>query len=228
MPEDQTNRSTEYGHRPATQAQPGRGRPLRHAGSHESNQSPSERCLRFESVACRSSSISALAGQGEVRHERSTSNPQKLAGNLRMKLGFDGLFFLESVGFRVDMSVPSSIVIDRLTARLQSDHISRVNRSTGTRRLGYMEPVGSFTVPDYTRASYLSTVRSVRARRPLAQFRLQSHWMQVDQGRFGRDRLPRDQHMCSRCSSSTVDDEFHMLFKCPVFSELRLNFSNVF
>ena len=135
--------------------------------------------------------------------------------------------FLETVGLRIDMSVPSSIDIDRLMARLQDDHITRVNRSTGTKMLGYMERVGSFTGPEYTTASYLSTVRSVRARRHLAQFRLGSHWLQVDQGRFGRDRLPRDQRMCSRCSLSTVDDEFHMLFRCPAFSELRLKFSDL-
>ena len=93
--------------------------------------------------------------------------------------------------------------------------------------LGYMERVGSFTGPDYTRASYLSTVRSVQARRHLAQFRLGSHWLQVDHGRSGRDRLPRGQRMCSRCSSSAVDDEFHMLFRCPAFSELRLKFSDL-
>ena len=47
IPQDQTNRSTEYGHRPATQAQP--GRPRRQAGSHESNsRSPTGTCdLKF-------------------------------------------------------------------------------------------------------------------------------------------------------------------------------------
>ena len=49
----------------------------------------------------------------------------------------------------------------------------------------------------------------------------------MDQGRFGRDRLPRDQRMCFRCSSSAVDDEFHLLFRCPAFSELRLKLSDL-
>ena len=132
--------------------------------------------------------------------------------------------FLETVGLRIDVSVPSLIDIDRLIARLQDDHISRVNRSTGTKNVRVYE-AGWFV--HRTWLHICLRYGSARARRHLAQFRLGSHWLQVDQGRFGRDRLPRDQRVCSRCSISAVDHEFHMLFRCPAFSELRLKFSDL-
>jgi hypothetical protein len=53
--------------------------------------------------------------------------------------------------------------------------------------------------------------------RVLAQFRLGSHWLQVQQGRFKKQ--PRAQRTCA-CCSSEVEDEMH-IFKCPLYAELR-------
>ena len=53
--------------------------------------------------------------------------------------------------------------------------------------------------------------------RVMAQFRLGSHWLQVQQGRFMR--IPRSQRCCTHCPGC-VEDEAHIL-QCPKYSDLR-------
>ena len=91
---------------------------------------------------------------------------------------------------------------------------------------GYLNFVEPLSLSSYAIASYLSSVRSARARRHLAQFRTGSHWLQVEAGRFGRVRLHLEQRLCTRCSLSVVDDDTHMLFRCPAFDGLRLQFTD--
>ena len=50
-------------------------------------------------------------------------------------------------------------------------------------------------------------------RRVLCQFRVGSHWLRVQMGRF--ERLPYESRHCMQCESHEVDDEMHMIFDCP-------------
>jgi len=61
----------------------------------------------------------------------------------------------------------------------------------------------------------------------IARFRMGSHNLGVERGRF--TRTPWSQRQCTRCSddylsslSCSVDDEHHMLFDCEAFNHLRL------
>ena len=92
---------------------------------------------------------------------------------------------------------------------------------------GYLNRVEPLSLFSYAIASNLSSVRSARAWRHFAQYRTGSQWLQVETGCFGRGRLPREQRLCTRCSLSVVDDEAHMLFRCPAFDGLRLPFTEM-
>lgn len=54
----------------------------------------------------------------------------------------------------------------------------------------------------------------------MACFRLGCHGLRVDRGR--RNRVPYAQRVCLRCQHGT-DDEFHMLFECQAFEDIRLS-----
>ena len=56
--------------------------------------------------------------------------------------------------------------------------------------------------------------------RVMAQFRLGSHWLQVQQGRF--TRISRAQRCCMHCHGC-VEDEAHVL-QCPRYADLRQRF----
>jgi hypothetical protein len=51
----------------------------------------------------------------------------------------------------------------------------------------------------------------------MAQFRLGSHWLGIQQGRIAG--IPRPQRCCAHCPGQ-LEDELHLL-ECPMYAELR-------
>jgi hypothetical protein len=58
----------------------------------------------------------------------------------------------------------------------------------------------------------------------LAQFRLGSHWLQVERGRF--TQTPRNQRVCTHCDAGERDDEMHMLC-CSHYAVLHQKYSHI-
>lgn len=64
--------------------------------------------------------------------------------------------------------------------------------------------------------------------RALVQFRIGSHALPVEQGRFARPSLPRHLRRCNLCSTQAVGDELHYVFDCPHFSDIRGQYPALF
>ena len=69
---------------------------------------------------------------------------------------------------------------------------------------------------------------SITRLRALVQFRLGSHSLPVEQGRFVRPCLPRHLHRCDLCNTQAVGDELHHVFDCPRFGAIRAQYPNLF
>ena len=55
-------------------------------------------------------------------------------------------------------------------------------------------------------------MKSFEQRRNFTRFRISSHRLQIERGRY--QGAPRQNRPCLRCTSSDVDDEKHFLFSC--------------
>ena len=62
----------------------------------------------------------------------------------------------------------------------------------------------------------------------LVQFRLGSHTLPIEQGRFARPALPRHLRRCTVCDTQALGDELHYVFDCPHFSNIRAQFPGLF
>ena len=63
---------------------------------------------------------------------------------------------------------------------------------------------------------------------PLFQFRVGSHALPVEQGRFARPPVPSNLRRRTLCSTRSVGDERHFLFECPHFDEIRAQYVDLF
>ena len=59
-------------------------------------------------------------------------------------------------------------------------------------------------------------------------FRLGSHTLPIEQGRFARPAVPRRLCRCTGCDTQAVSDELHCVFDCPHFSDDRAQFPGQF
>ena len=71
---------------------------------------------------------------------------------------------------------------------------------------------------------YYDLPMGVSKLRALVQFRLGSHTLPIEQGRFARPAVPRHLRRCTVCDTQAVGDELHCVFDCPHFSDVRPNF----
>ena len=84
----------------------------------------------------------------------------------------------------------------------------------------------------FTREPYLTLVRNRNQRCHLTRLRVSSHFLGIETGRFKTPVTPIHQRTCQYCNfgsqaphpPSPVDDEFHFLVQCPLFSNERKSF----
>ena len=56
------------------------------------------------------------------------------------------------------------------------------------------------------------------------RLRVSSHSLRIQTWRSGNDRLPRNERICVYCDLNDIDDELHLLLKCPCLNDLRQTF----
>lgn len=67
--------------------------------------------------------------------------------------------------------------------------------------------------------SYLDYIKDKRFRVALTKFRTSSHDLLIEKGRY--TNVPRLERICNNCSSRRIENEFHFLFTCSQYADLR-------
>lgn len=57
---------------------------------------------------------------------------------------------------------------------------------------------------------------------PMIRFRCSCHKLAIEVGRY--KGIPKEERFCTWCDMNEIGDEFHFVFQCPKFSELREKF----
>ena len=72
-------------------------------------------------------------------------------------------------------------------------------------------------------------IKKFQRRKNLCKFRISAHNLRIETGRYEKERnesgqyikLDRSRRACQLCNSGSVEDEFHFLFKCPLYNKER-------
>ena len=67
---------------------------------------------------------------------------------------------------------------------------------------------------------YLSEIKNVPIRIHMSKFRLSNHRLMIEVGRH--NDTPKEKRFCPFCPSK-IENEFHFLFECPIYNNLRTN-----
>ena len=55
----------------------------------------------------------------------------------------------------------------------------------------------------------------------MARYRMSSHDLKIERGRFNNPITPINQRICTRCESNEIDDEIHLLLHCNAMNSER-------
>jgi hypothetical protein len=53
----------------------------------------------------------------------------------------------------------------------------------------------------------------------LSRFRLSSHQLEIERGRYSN--IPRDERKCKFCNLNVIENEYHFLLICPLYTSIR-------
>ena len=62
----------------------------------------------------------------------------------------------------------------------------------------------------------------------LSQLRLSAHQLCIETGRYSQNRVDRALHLCTLCDRSDIEDEYHFVLICPVYSHIRQKYIRPF
>lgn len=66
---------------------------------------------------------------------------------------------------------------------------------------------------------YLDIIMNKKYKIVLSRFRLSSHTLEIERGRY--HNIPRDERICKCCNLNTIESEYHFLLVCPLYLNLR-------
>ena len=75
---------------------------------------------------------------------------------------------------------------------------------------------------------YLDVINDKYLCHALTKLRVSSHKLRIEAGRYSRNRIERHERLCELCTSGQVEDEYHFLFECSCYSQLRFQYIPVF
>lgn len=79
-------------------------------------------------------------------------------------------------------------------------------------------------------APHLLAATDSRHRINLSRFRASCHHLRIERERYLPEavKAPRHERTCLACASPSVEDEFHAIFHCPLYDDLRWEFADLF
>ena len=126
---------------------------------------------------------------------------------------------LESLG-RTDLWVNQEhnnnlsldVIKERILDQYKQSWYSAINNSQ--RLLSYCRFKHNFNLE-----GYLDVIQENKFKIALSRFRLSSHSLEIERGRY--TNVPREDRICKVCNSSFVENEYHFLLVCPAYRLLR-------
>ena len=70
--------------------------------------------------------------------------------------------------------------------------------------------------------TYLETILVNKFRISLSKFRLSSHDLAIEKGRYSN--INRENRLCTYCNMNVIENEFNFLLVCPKYRHLRIKY----
>lgn len=76
---------------------------------------------------------------------------------------------------------------------------------------------------DFEFEHYLVNIKNEKHRKELTRFRLSSHSLEIETGRY--NNIERSNRICKLCTQNVVESEYHFLLCCTAYSDLRKDYN---
>lgn len=127
---------------------------------------------------------------------------------------------LQSSGLHEIWIFPNSVRIEtfipKLRTRLRDIYIS--NWRSGLADSTSLDVYREIKL-NFEKSAYISQLDNPKYRNILAKLHLSSHKLNIEIGRH--NNVPRQDRKCTLCNLNDIEDEFHVVLKCPIYIHIR-------
>lgn len=92
---------------------------------------------------------------------------------------------------------------------------SRTDPTSGNKLRTYASFKSRFSCEAYTK------LNNFQERRILSQFRISTHRLEIQKGRYTMPKTPVGNRICKQCDRGLIEDELHFLLVCPKYDLFR-------
>lgn len=114
-----------------------------------------------------------------------------------------------------EIDIPLSLIKQRIFDHYYQTWYTDINNSN--RLITYARYKHEFNCENY-----LDFIANNKYKVAFTRFRLSSHDLQIERGRY--ENIARNERICKCCNMSKIENEYHFLLVCPLYAELRRNF----
>lgn len=111
-----------------------------------------------------------------------------------------------------NINIPFTLIKQRLYDTYKQSWYSSINNSNRLEMYARYKH-------EFELENYLDFPTEKKYKIALTQFRLSSHDLAIERGRY--ENLSRNERACKYCNSGLIENEYHFLLVCPYYRELR-------
>jgi hypothetical protein len=105
----------------------------------------------------------------------------------------------------------------------KESYINDLKNKAGTKHVHYK------AIKDcdkYEMEKYMVILENFYDRQILAQMRTGSNFLEIELGR--RNGTAHDERLCKCCSAKEVEDEYHFVYRCEAYKDIRAKYPGLF
>jgi len=103
---------------------------------------------------------------------------------------------------------------------LHGKAIRKLWRDPSPRLQYYMRDVSPIPMILYEEQEYLRAPISIKLRQAIARYRVSSHHLEVEEGRW--KGVKRQNRICRLCDSGSIENEYHVFISCSCYQQIRV------
>ena len=113
----------------------------------------------------------------------------------------------------------SDSIVNRDIGIMKNKYVSYWNRTLQqSQKLSFYCTIKDACSP----SPYLVLARKNPSRKALVSFRISSHQLRIETGRY--EKIPRDDRICYFCTRNKIEDKNHFLLDCKAYSQIKDTF----
>ena len=148
-----------------------------------------------------------------------TYNGTNWASCIKSKLDTLGISYIWLQQGEID--IPLSLIKQRIFDHFYQTLYTDINNSN--RLITYAR----YKQHEFNCVNYLDFTANNKCKVAFTRFRLSSHDLQIDRGRY--ENIARAERIFKCCNMSKIENKYHFLLVCPLYAELKRKFlSHIF